>query len=157
MTITIMLLETTQIGMTTPDLRTEVSFTGTYFNINQSTTLENKVLSTNEKYYISQSTTLKIEVSSIEENNISQSMTTRTEILSTDQNPNISQGTATSAFSSKTDSDIQSSKHLVTYTWYLLRQNASCISILSDDRYHKSRTMHNIIHIICIYQCNRFC
>lgn len=32
MTITIMILETTQIGRTTPDLRTKVSFTGTYFN-----------------------------------------------------------------------------------------------------------------------------
>lgn len=47
-----MITETSQLSMSTsksPTLRTDASFTGMDFNISQSTTLENEVLSTDVK------------------------------------------------------------------------------------------------------------
>lgn len=47
-----MITETSQLSMSTsksPTLRTDASFTGMNFNISQSTTLENEVLSTDVK------------------------------------------------------------------------------------------------------------
>lgn len=67
-------------------------------------------------FNISQRTTLKIEVTSNEENNINQSTTLRAEISSTDQYFNISQILTNTAFSNEKDFNIQSSKHLITYT-----------------------------------------
>lgn len=96
----LMLTDVSQFSMSTsksPTLQTDVSFTGMNFNI-------------------SQSTTLKIEVTSNEENNINQSTTLRAEISSTDQYFNISQILTTTAFSNEKDFNIQSSKHLITYT-----------------------------------------
>lgn len=121
-----MIAETSQLSMSTsksPTLRTDALFTSKDFNISQSTT----VLSTDVKSNISQSTTLSNEVTSNEENNINQSKTLRTEVSSIKQNLNISQITKTTAFSSEKDLNIQLSKHLITYAWYLLRNNASCI------------------------------
>lgn len=96
----LMLTDVSQFSMSTsksPTLQTDVSFTGMNFNI-------------------SQSTTLKIEVTSNEENNINQSTTLRAEISSTDQYFNISQILTTTAFSNEKDFNIQSIKHLITYT-----------------------------------------
>lgn len=115
-TITVLATETTNIGMSTPEspiIGTEVSFTGIDFSISQSSTLENKVLSSDENSNISPSTTLNIEFSS-NEKNINQSTTIRTEVSSTDQNSDISQITTSSTFSSEADLNIQSSKHLIT-------------------------------------------
>lgn len=119
-TITVLATETTQFGMSTPEsptLGTDVSFTGIDFNTSPSSTLENKVLPSDENSNISQSTTLNIEVSSNEKNNINQSTTTRTGVSSTNQNFNISQITVSTTFPSEADLNIQSSKHLITYTW----------------------------------------
>lgn len=100
-----------------PTLGTGVLFTGIDFSSSQISTLDNEVLSSDETSNISQTTTLNIEVSSNQKNNINQSTTIRTEVSSIDQNSNISQVKVSTTFSSETDLNIQSSKHLITYTW----------------------------------------
>lgn len=119
-----MTTETTQMCTPeTPTIKTGGSFNGNTLNISQSTPLENEVLSTDENSNITQGTTLKIEVSSNNENNISQSTALRTEVSSTDQHSNISQSTTITEFPSKKELNVKSSKHLMTYTYYLLPQN----------------------------------
>lgn len=106
----LMLTDVSQFSMSTsksPTLQTDVSFTGMNFNI-------------------SQSTTLKIEVTSTEENNINQRTTLRAEISSTDQYFNISQILTTTAFSNEKDFNIQSSKHLITYTKVVREVRGQC-------------------------------